>query len=236
VGSIEIIDDDFSMDMFKGKTKLKLKFGNVTVNVDKFGDFKQTMPMWKLDGLAVSLYMGHVFLYNLEADLIDDMDDPIPVDRALARAQAAVDKLPSKLTIEHRNLVVKARTAVDMLKAALDAANIKSGTIFNEYKMLLSKVEAAEGKIDELLEDLITWIVTPREVDRNEYSGRLRLNGILPGRIEVLVQFEEAGEDDLELTPNSSGRFYFESNTDMDIFIKVFLDGIEIEELRVTID
>ena len=239
VGSIEITDDDFSMDMFKGKTKLKLKFGNVTVNVDKFGDFKQTMPVWKLEGLVVSLYMGHVFLYNLDADLIDEMDDPIPVDRALARAKTAVEKLPVRLVdlkIEHRSLVVKARTAVDLLKAALDSADIESGATFNEYKRLLEIVKDAEEIMGDLLEDLIVWDDVPEETSRNQYSGELDLNSILPSRIEVLVEFEEAGEADLEITPNLSGRFYFESDTDMDIVIRVFLDDIEIEDLKYTID
>ena len=240
VGTVEIDDDDFTLAMFKGKTKLKLKFGNVTVNVDKFGDFKQTMPVWKLEGLVISLYMGHVFIDYVDQDMIDEMDDPIPVDRALARAIAAVDKLPDDLeddlTIEHRNLVIRARTAVDMLKAALDAADIDYGATFNKYKDLLKIVEEAEDIMEDLMDGLIEWDVSPRKIGRNEYSGELDLNSILPSRVEVLVEFEEAGEIDLELTPNSSGRFYFESDTNMDIVIRIFLDGIEIEDLKFTID
>lgn len=165
VGSIEIDDDyedDFNLSMFKGNIKLKLKMGNVTVNVDKYGDFRQTMPLWKLPGMEIKLYVGHIYLYTIDEDIIDDMYEPIPVQRALDRAIAAVDKLPDDLDDlieEYVNLVDKARTAVDILKDALDAEDIDSGTAYEKYLDLLEIVEDTEDEIDKILEDLIAWDV-----------------------------------------------------------------------------
>ena len=240
VGSIEIdddYDDDFNLTMFKGNTKLKLKMGNVTVNVDKYGDFRQTMPLWKLSGMEIKLYVGHIYLYTIDEDTIDDMYEPIPLQRALDRAIAAVDKLPDDLddlTEEYVNLVEKARTAVDILKDALDAEDIDNGTVYEKYLDLLEIVEDAEDKMDEILEDLIAWDVEPYEIRTNRYYGKLDLNSKLVGRVEVKVEIED--ETDLEITPSENGRFFFETDTDKDMTVRVYFDDVEIEELEVTID
>lgn len=240
VGSIEIdedYEDDFNLSMFKGNTKLKLKMGNVTVNVDKYGDFRQTMPLWKLPGMEIKLYIGHIFLYTVDKDLIDDMYEPIPLQRALDRAIAAVDKLPDDLddlTEDDVNLVEKARTAVDILKDALDAENIKSGTVYNKYLDLLEIVEDAEDEMDEILEDLIAWDVEPYEIRTGRYYGKLDLNSKLVGRVEVKVEIKD--EADLEITPSENGRFFFETDTNQDITVRVYFDDVEIEELEVKID
>lgn len=240
VGSIEIDDDyedDFNLSMFKGNIKLKLKMGNVTVNVDKYGDFRQTMPLWKLPGMEIKLYVGHIYLYTIDEDIIDDMYEPIPVQRALDRAIAAVDKLPDDLddlTEEYVNLVDKARTAVDILKDALDAEDIDSGTAYEKYLDLLEIVEDTELEMDEILEDLIAWDVEPYEIRTNRYYGKLDLNSKLVGRVEVKVEIED--ETDLEITPSENGRFFFETDTDKDMTVRAYFDDVEIEELEVTID
>lgn len=240
VGTVEVAQkykNDFDLSMFKGNTKLKLKLGNVTVNVDKFGEFRQTMPLWKLGGLNISLYMGHVYLYSVDKSIIEDMYKPMPLQRALDRAIAAVDKLPDDLddlTEEDVNIVEKARTAVDMLKAALDAENIKSGTVFDKYKELLGKVEDAEKEIDKILEDFIAWDVEPYEIRTNRYYGKLDLNSKLVGRVEVKVEIQDGS--DLVIEPSENGRFFFETSTNKDIEVRVYLDDVEIDALRVTID
>lgn len=240
VGTVEIAQkykSDFDLSMFKGNTKLKLKLGNVTVNVDKFGEFRQTMPLWKLEGLNISLYMGHVYLYSVDKSIIEDMYKPMPLQRALDRAIAAVDKLPDDLddlTEEDVNIVEKARTAVDMLKAALDAENIKSGTVFDKYKELLEKVEDAEKEIDKILEDFMDWDVEPYEIRTNRYYGKLDLNSKLVGRVEVKVEIQDGS--DLVIEPSENGRFFFETSTNKDIEVRVYLDDVEIDALRVTID
>jgi len=240
VGSIEIdedYEDDFNLSMFKGNTKLKLKLGNVTVNVDKLGNFKQTMPLWKLPGMEIKLYMGHIYLYTVDEDIIEDMYEPIPVQRALDRAIAAVDKLPDDLddlTEDDANLVEKARTAVDILKAALDAEDIKSGTVFDQYKALLKEVEEAEKEMDDILEDLISWDEEPEWVREDRYYGKLDFDSKLAGRLEVLVEVED--EVDLVIVPTENGRFFFETDTDEDIVIKVYFDDVEVEDLEFTID
>lgn len=240
VGTVEVAQkykNDFDLSMFKGNTKLKLKLGNVTVNVDKFGEFRQTMPLWKLEGLNISLYMGHVYLYSVDKSIIEDMYKPMPLQRALDRAIAAVDKLPDDLddlTEEDVNIVEKARTAVDMLKAALDAENIKSGTVFDKYKELLEKVEDAEKEIDKILEDFIAWDVEPYEIRTGRYYGKLDLNSKLIGRVEVKVEIQDGS--DLVIEPSENGRFFFETSTNKDIEVRVYLDDVEIDALRVTID
>lgn len=240
VGSIEIDDDyedDFNLSMFKGNIKLKLKMGNVTVNVDKYGDFRQTMPLWKLPGMEIKLYVGHIYLYTIDEDIIDDMYEPIPVQRALDRAIAAVDKLPDDLddlTEEYVNLVDKARTAVDILKDALDAEDIDSGTAYEKYPDLLEIVEDTELEMDEILEDLIAWDVEPYEIRTNRYYGKLDLNSKLVGRVEVKVEIVD--ETDLEIAPSENGRFFFETDTDDDMIVRVYFDDVEVEELEVTID
>lgn len=240
VGTVEIAQkykNDFDLSMFKGNTKLKLKLGNVTVNVDKFGEFRQTMPLWKLEGLNISLYMGHVYLYSVDKSIIEDIYKPMPLQRALDRAIAAVDKLPDDLddlTEEDVNIVEKARTAVDMLKAALDAENIKSGTVFDKYKELLEKVEDAEKELEKILEDLIDWDVEPYEIRTGRYYGKLDLNSKFVGRVEVKVEIQDGS--DLVIEPSENGRFFFETSTNKDIEVRVYLDDVEIDALRVTID
>ena len=240
VGSIEIdedYEDDFNLSMFKGNTKLKLKLGNVTVNVDKLGNFSQTMPLWKLPGMEIKLYMGHIYLYTVDEDIVEDMYEQIPVQIALDRAIAAVDKLPNDLddlTEDDANLVEKARTAVDILKAALDAEDIKSGTVFDQYKALLKEVEEAEKEMDDILEDLISWDEEPEWVREDRYYGKLDFDSKLAGRLEVLVEVED--EVDLVIVPTENGRFFFETDTDEDIVIKVYFDDVEVEDLEFTID
>ena len=209
----------------------------MTVNVDKYGDFRQTMPLWKLPGMEIKLYVGHIYLYTIDEDIIDDMYEPIPLQRALDRAIAAVDKLPDDLddlTEEDVNIVEKARTAVDMLKAALDAENIKSGTVFDKYKELLEKVEDAEKELEKILKDLIDWDVEPYEIRPGRYYGKLDLNSKLIGRVEVKVEIQDGS--DLVIEPSENGRFFFETSTNKDIEVRVYLDDVEIDALRVTID
>lgn len=50
------------------------------------------------------------------------------------------------------------------------------------------------------------------------------------------MKVEIVDETDLEIAPSENGRFFFETDTDDDMIVRVYFDDVEVEELEVTID
>ncbi len=237
IGKINL-DEDYEFEGFKGNIKLKVKLNNVTVNIDEFGEFAQSMPVWKIEPLSVRVYMGKMLVYSSIEEEIEGIDNEINIERALDRAEAAIDRLPDfedleeDLTIDDFNLIRRARIAVDILGEAVED-NSDEEDLYEEYLLI---VEAAEEIMRDIVEELIEWEIELDEISEGAemYYGKLAVDRTLSENLMVIVDFDSPEEDvELEVAPN--GHVWFQ--TDEEGFeVRVELDGEEIEDLTVDFD
>ncbi|WP_422486371.1 hypothetical protein [Gudongella sp. DL1XJH-153] len=235
-GRIDINEKKYDFEDFMGNTKLKVKLNNVTVNIDSEGNFSQPMPMWKIEPLSVRVYMGKILVYSNVEDDLDEIRDEIDLERALDRAEAAIDKLPEDLddlTIEDINLVERARIAVDILGEVVERDSDEED-IYESYLVI---VEDAEDMIRDILEELIEWEIDLDEtaVDSGMYYGKLLINRSISEELLVIVDFDDVDADDMELEIAPNGHVWFQTD-ETDFEVRVELDGVEIEELTVDFD
>lgn len=216
-------------ESFKGNTKLKVKLNNVTANIDSEGYFSQPMPMWKIEPLSVRVYMGKVLVYSNFEDELDEIRDDMDLERALDRAELAVSRLPrdlDDLDIEDLKLVQRARLAVDILGDL-----VKRGSDEEElYKDYLKVVEDAEDIMREIIQDLIHWEIGLGEIsgDSGIFYGKLSINRSIADGLMVIVDFDAAGVEELEIEVGPNGHVWFQTD-DADFNVRIELDGVELE-------
>ncbi|MCR3955304.1 MAG: hypothetical protein NUK57_03340 [Gudongella sp.] len=235
VGLIDL-DQDYEFVDFKGNTKLKVKLNNVTVNIDSEGNFMQPMPMWKIEPLTVRVFMGKVLVYSNVEDDMDEIRDEMDLERALDKAEAAIDRLPDledldeDLTYDDFRLVKEARIRVDILGEL-----VEEGTDEEEiYEDYLEIVEKAEEVMGEIIEELIVWEVELDEIAEGSeiYYGKLSIDRKISDDLMVIVDFDASGEEDLELEVEANGHVWFQTD-ETEFEVRVELDGVDLEDLKV---